>query len=106
MEYRLPLPATAFEISRLAILLDRRDVSRTRPPSPNLPRVISCAAADVIAAVPLEPSARVLWMNPPLSAPFGKGQGCVHTEVIEARIVTLGTQARVREPARWKFRAA
>jgi len=40
VEDSLTLTAPALEVARLAILPDRRHVSRNGPPSPNLPHVV------------------------------------------------------------------
>ena len=44
-------------------------MSRDRPPPPDLARIVGAPAAHVVAAVPLEPAARILRMDPALPAP-------------------------------------
>ena len=41
MEYGLALPAPALEIAGVTVLANRRHVSRDRPPSPDLPRIVA-----------------------------------------------------------------
>ena len=64
VQHRLSLLPPAVEVARFAVLPDRRDVPRDGPPSPDLPRVVGAPAAHVVAAVPLEPAARILRTNP------------------------------------------
>ena len=95
VEHRLPLPPPALEIAWLAVLPNRRDVAGDRPPSPDLTRIVRRPAAHVIAAVPLEPAARVLRTNPALAAPRGERLRGVHAEVVEASVVMLGAELRM-----------
>jgi quercetin dioxygenase-like cupin family protein len=59
VKHGLPLPAAAVDITGLAVFPDRRDMPRDRTPPPNLARVVGRAAAEVVAAVPLKPPARI-----------------------------------------------
>src|SRR5688572_12873654 len=84
VKHGLPLPAPALEIPRLAVALNRSHVARDRPPSPDLARVVRVTATHVVAAVPLEPAARVVRTDPALAAPRGQRLRGVDAEVIEA----------------------
>src|SRR4029453_19150873 len=106
VQHGLPLPSPAVEVGSSAMLADGRDVPPDRPPSPNLPRVVARPPAHVIPAVPLKPSARILRMDPAVSAPLGERLRRVYAEVVEARVMTVGTQFRAGEPARRKLAAA
>src|SRR5690349_133410 len=96
----------AIEVAGLAVVPDLRDVSRDRAPAFDLTGVVSGSSAHVVAAIPLEPAARILWMNPALAPPFAQRLRGVHAEKVEPRIVPLGTEFRACEPARGKLPAA
>src|SRR5687768_17337726 len=106
MEHGLTLAAPTFEVSLLAVLLDRRDVPRDRAPSANLPRVVGGSTTHVVAAVPLEPAARILRPDPALAPPDRERLRGVDAKTIEPRIVPGGTELRACEPARREFIAA
>src|SRR5688572_9186796 len=103
MEDRLSLPATAVKIARLALTDDLRHVPANRPPSSNLPRIVRRAAAHVVAAIPLEPAARVLRPYPPVSPPHGQRLGGVDAKVVQAWVTMGRRKPGVREPARRKL---
>src|SRR5438270_9846483 len=66
----LALPPTTAQVTGLAILLDLADVPAHRPPPPNLSRVFDLnPAPEVIAAIPLKPTSRVIRVDPALRAP-------------------------------------
>src|SRR5687768_2801489 len=106
MEHGLALPAAALEIARLAVLPDRSDMAGDCPPAPNLAGVIRRSASHVVAAVPLEPSARILRMDPAIPAPGGERLGGVDTEVVEARVTAPAGESGAGEPAGGKLGAA
>jgi hypothetical protein len=57
-------------ITRLAVPFDLVDVAPNSFPPLDLPRLLlRHAAPNVVAAVPLEPAARIVRMNPALAAP-------------------------------------
>jgi hypothetical protein len=103
VQHCLPLPSPAVAVASFAMLPDRRDVPLDRSPSSNLPRVVACPPAQVIPAVPLKPSARILWMNPAVPTPFGERLRCVDAKEVQARLMTIRAQLCAREPARRKF---
>lgn len=106
MQERLALPRPAIEVERPAIPPDLRDVSANGAPASNLPLVIRTAASRKVSAVPLEPSARVLAIDPALPAPNRKRLRRVHPKVIERGIVTLGTELGEAKPVLRKLRHA
>jgi len=66
MQQRLPLSPPAEQIAGFAMFLHLARVPLDRFPPPDLPPVfLRDAPANVIAAVPLKPAARVVVMNPP-----------------------------------------
>src|SRR5262245_25761180 len=72
VQNRLPLPTAAVEVALVAVLPDRRNMPRDRPPSSNLSRVVARPPAHEVPAVPLEPPAWILRMNPTFAAPLGE----------------------------------
>jgi hypothetical protein len=71
MQQRLALPSTAIEIARFTIFLQLRDMPPNRAPTRNLTQIIFTAASAIISAIPLEPAARIVRMNPTFTPPFG-----------------------------------
>src|SRR5688500_9599233 len=76
-EERLWRSATEVNFARLAVADDLRHMPADRAPSAYLPRIVGRPTAHVVAAIPLEPSARVLRTYPPLSPPHGERLGRV-----------------------------
>ena len=74
----LSLPPPTLEIARLAVLPNRRHVSGDRTPASNLPGVVGGSAAHVVAAIPLEPPAWILLVDPPVAAPDAERLRGVH----------------------------
>ena len=70
VQQRLALPATAIEIARLTVFFQLRDVAANGAPTPNLPQVILAAPPTIITAIPLEPAARIVGMNPTFASPL------------------------------------
>src|SRR6476646_4286619 len=71
MQQRLALALAAGEIARFAMPLDLADMPAHGFPTLDLARVLFGQSADqIIAAIPLEPAARIVRMDPALSAPL------------------------------------
>ena len=71
MKQCLTLPRATQQIAGFAILLDLPNVAANRLPAFDLPCVfLRQAAAHVIAAIPLEPAARIIAMDPAFASPF------------------------------------
>lgn len=84
MKERLALAGTARGVARAAIGRDLPQVPADGIPAFDLPRVFFWnSPPHVVPAIPLEPAARVVTVNPALSAPFGERLACVHFEMIE-----------------------
>src|SRR5262249_54343815 len=97
----------AERVARFAMFLDLRDVPPDRLPALDLARVLlRQPAAHVVAAVPLEPPARVVAKNPALASPFRQRLACIHAEMIERAVASAFCQFRALEPAYGKFLAA
>jgi len=87
MQQRLPLSPPAEQIAGFAMFLHLARVPLDRFPPPDLPPVfLRDAPANVIAAVPLKPAARVVVMNPPFALPFRKRLARVDAEEIAGGI--------------------
>src|SRR5687767_2462630 len=59
MQQRLALLTPAFKVASAAVLFHLGDMACNRAPAFDLALVVGAAAAHVVAAVPLEPAARV-----------------------------------------------
>ena len=98
MQQRLALLAAALQVAAAAVLFYLGDVATNRPPAFDLPLVVRAAAAHVVAAVPLEPAARVFFVEPTLFAPHGERLRGVDAEVVQLGVVPLVAQLGAREP--------
>src|SRR5688572_13590478 len=106
MEHGLPLLSPALEIAWLAVLAKRRHVPPNRAPAANLPRVVGGSPAQIVAAVPLEPPARILCVDPAVATPGGERLRGVDPEAVQPRVVAIGAQLRAGEPRLREFGAA
>src|SRR5690349_6031878 len=106
MQERLALPRAAGQVARLAVPLDLPDMPAYGLPSPDLAPVFGRhAAAHVVAAIPLEPAARIIGVKPSLAAPDRQRLTGVDAEEIERAVAPVGRELRAREPALGKFLA-
>src|SRR5262249_26074847 len=64
MQNRLPLTPSALHIATFAILLHLSNVTLDRLPAFDLSLIILAAPAHVVAAVPLKPAARIVFVDP------------------------------------------
>src|SRR5690242_316614 len=104
VQQRLPLSAAAEQVAGLAVFLNLADVTADRLPAPDLPAVLcGHAAAHVIAAVPLKPSARIVGMDPAFPFPFRQRLAGVDAEEIAFAVVAARRQPGPCEPAFGKF---
>ena len=106
MQERLALFAPAVEIARWTMFFELRDVPLHRFPSFYLAGVIGAAPAQIIAAIPLKPAARVFMINPPFLPPVRQWFGGIHAETVELCVMPLCAELRLRKPRSWKFPAA
>ena len=84
MKQCLTLPPATQQIAGFAILLDLLNVAANRLPAFDLPCVfLRQAAAHVIAAIPLEPAARIVAMDPAFAPPFRQRLTVIDPEKIE-----------------------
>ena len=103
MKEGLALAAPAIQIARGTMLLQLRDMAADGAPSLNLPKIVGMPAARVIAAIPLEPAARIVGMNPSFFAPNLQRLRSVDAEIIQARPRAIRRKFRARKPTRRKF---
>src|SRR5579863_6581891 len=89
------------------MLLDLPDVPPHRLPASDLPRIfLEEAAPEVVAAIPLEPAARILGRDPTLLAPDPERLARIDAEEIERGVAALGREPGAAEPVGRKFASA
>src|SRR3954468_12826908 len=99
MQQSLALARTAKEIAGLAVALDLPHVAADCLPAADLPLVLGRhPAAEIIAAVPLEPAARIVRVQPALVAPHRERLARIDVEEIERAFASAGRQLRAPEP--------
>src|SRR5690606_23694399 len=104
LQQRLALPRPAKGITGLAVAGNLRGVAAKRPPAADLAPVFAFhAPARVIAAVPLEPAARIVRVDPAFGAPFGERFAGPDAEQVERTIRLSFRQLRAGEPACREF---
>src|SRR3954471_2403224 len=103
VQQRLALAGAAVEVATLAGPLELADVAAHGFPAPDLARVIGHAAPAIVAAVPLEPAARIVRVNPALGAPDRERLARLDAEKVERRIAPAMREPRSPEPARRKL---
>ena len=87
VQQRLPLPRPAHRIARRAMSFNLRDVPPNGLPTFDLPGIFfRHAAAHIVPAIPLEPAAWIVRVNPSFSSPGRKRLTRVDAEIIEAAI--------------------
>ncbi len=69
MEKGLPLPPAARAVTSPACLFQLRDVSPNSAPPFDLSLIIQATPAEIVAAIPLEPSPRIFRINPAFGSP-------------------------------------
>ncbi len=83
MQNGLALFGAAMEVAGEAVFADLGDVAIDGFPSFDLALVFFVhTAAEVVAAIPLEPATGVEWVDPVFFAPNGKGLGGVDAKVV------------------------
>src|SRR5579863_4409233 len=89
VQQSLALPLAAGDVARLAVPLHLADMAADRLPASDLARVLAGnAAAHIVAAVPLEPAARIVAKNPAFAAPHRQRLAGIDPEIIQ-RLVAL-----------------
>jgi len=72
VQQRLALPLPAPDVVFPAVLFDLGDMPCHRFPAPDLTRVVRAAPAQVIPAIPLEPAAWIIGIDPSFFLLFGR----------------------------------
>lgn len=91
MQERLPLARPAHGIARLAMLPDLRHMPPHRFPAADLARVlVRHAPSHIVAAIPLEPTARVVGMNPVFASSDRKRLTGIDAEIVERAVAARG----------------
>ncbi len=103
MEKRLALFAATVHIARFAGTLYLPYVPNHTFPALYLTLIVGASASREVSAIPLEPAAGVLIVNPTLIAPHGKRLGGVDAEIVQLRVVAFMTEFRVLEPLFGEF---
>ena len=80
-----------------------RHVAANGPPTSYLTQIIFVAASAIISAIPLEPAARIVRMNPTFVPPFRKRLRRVHVKIIQRGACSIRRKLRALEPVRRKF---
>jgi hypothetical protein len=107
LQQGLPLPGPAEAIARRAIRPYLRGMAAEGVPASDLsPVLVRHAAAHMVAAIPLEPAARVVRMDPAFTPPFRERLARIDAEVVERAIALGWRELGPLEPARGKLRAA
>ena len=103
MKERLALSRSAREIAGTAIGGNLREMSPHRFPAANLSRIIRMPPPTIVSTIPLEPSPRVIRMDPPLRPPHRERLARVHPEEVALRVALLGSELRPPKPRFRKF---
>src|SRR5262249_47939058 len=108
VQERLALSPAAEKIGRFAMPPDLLHVPTHGFPAFDLTAVFfRHPPAQIIAAIPLEPAARVIGVNPTLGAPFRQRLACSYPEEIERAVAAAaGRELGAYKPAVGKFLAA
>jgi len=106
MQKRLSLARAAIWIAILAVVFYLRYMTPDGFPTFYLANVVVRASTEVIAAIPLEPTARVLEMNPTFLLPLCKRLTGIYTEIVELRFCSANGKLCLGKPAFGKFMGA
>jgi hypothetical protein len=100
----LALALAAREISRHAVVLKLTDVPPHGLPPLDLPCIfVRQAPPPVVPAVPLKPTARVSWMQPPVAPPHRERLAGFDPEKVQRWIKSVGREFGAHEPAARKL---
>src|SRR5688500_2803158 len=57
------------------------------PPSLDLPLIVAASSAERVPAIPLKPSRRIHWLDPPLALPLAVAHPRAHLEAIQRSVI-------------------
>ncbi len=103
MKECLALSRSTRKIAGTAIGGNLREMSPHRFPAANLSRIIRMPPPTIVSTIPLEPSPRVIRMDPPLRPPHRERLARVHPEEVALRVALLGSELRLPKPRFRKF---
>lgn len=103
MEQRLPLAAPALKVASCAVLLQLRHVSPDEAPSFDLSQLVRMPSPGIVPAIPLEPAAGIIRMNPSLRLPDFERLRSIHSKIVQGRPVPVLAKLGASEPARRKL---
>src|SRR5438270_5278063 len=84
MEQGLALARATGQVARLAVADDLPDVTPYGSPALNLAGILfGQSPADVISAIPLEPAAWVVGVDPAFLAPYREGLASIDSKIVE-----------------------
>lgn len=98
MQKCLPLFGSTLEVAFSAVFTKLCNVSLHCLPSFDLAPVIRTASSHIVSAVPLEPSSRVVRVEPALLEPVRQRLRSVQAEAVQLRVVELVAELRFFEP--------
>jgi len=104
MHHGLALSGPAFHVAGTAMLIYLRYMPLDRFPPGYLSAVFFAQTPPhVIPAIPLEPPARILRIYPAFFTPVPERLTGIDLEIIQLRVVSLGTDFRMFKPVIGKF---
>ena len=104
MQQRLPLSWPANYVAGFAISLNLQHMPADGLPASDLPRVLfGGTSPEIVPAIPLEPAARIVAMDPSFLAPHRQWLAGVDTKVIETAITSAGCELGAGKPATREF---
>lgn len=92
MEESLTLAGTAIEGTGRTVIFDLGNVSANGTPAFYLPLIVRASTAVIIAAIPLEPPARVFRVDPTFRPPNRQRLRGIYPKEVEAGVVAFGTK--------------
>ena len=100
----MSLALAAREIARHAVVLKLTDMPPYGLPPLDLPCIfVRQAPPPVVPAVPLKPTARVSWMQPPVAPPHRERLAGFDPEKVQRWIKSVGRESGAHEPAARKL---
>jgi hypothetical protein len=96
--------AAAGLITGFTVAFNLSYVATHSAPAPDLTRILfRHSPAHIVAAIPLEPAARIVGMDPTLFAPHGKRLTCIHAKIIKRAVTGVRRQLGAYEPLSREF---
>lgn len=108
MQQCLTLHRATRTVTAPTMRLQLRNVPCHRPPSPNLPLILTRqTSTHIVPAIPLKPSSRImLFVDPSLGTPHTQRLARAHAEIIARRVIPFRRKFCVRKPTLRKLLSA